>query len=84
MWYDLAASQLCCQMLQSAIENRYRVGSLMNSTQVAEARCLARQWDAAHRQGVAVRNGTTADFVPVRMWLSRCAQVCSACNFSAS
>ena len=48
MWYDLAASQLCCQMLQSAIENRYRVGSLMNSTQVAEARRLAREWDAAH------------------------------------
>ena len=48
MWYDLAASQLCCQMLQRAIENRYRVGGLMNSTQVAEAQRLAREWDAAH------------------------------------
>jgi hypothetical protein len=48
MWYDLAASQLCCQMLQRAIENRYRVGGLMNSTQVAEARRLVREWDAAH------------------------------------
>ena len=48
MWYDLAASQLCCQMLQRAIEHRYRVGGLMNSTQVAEARRLAREWDAAH------------------------------------
>ena len=46
--YDLAASQLCCQMLQRAIENRYRIGGLMNSTQVAEARRLAREWDAAH------------------------------------
>ena len=48
MWYHLAASQLCCQMLQRAIEHRYRVGGLMNSTQVAEARRLAREWDAAH------------------------------------
>ena len=48
MWYDLASSQLCCQMLQRAIENRYRIGGLMNSTQVAEARRLAREWDAAH------------------------------------
>ena len=48
MWYDLAASQLCCQMLQRAIEHRYRVGGLMNSTQVAEARRLAHEWDAAH------------------------------------
>ena len=48
VWYDLAASQLCCQMLQRAIEHRYRVGGLMNSTQVAEARRLASEWDAAH------------------------------------
>ena len=48
MWYDLSASQLCCQMLQRAIENRYRVGDLMDSTQVAEARRLALEWDAAH------------------------------------
>ncbi len=48
MWYDIAAPQLCCEMLQHAIENRYRVGSLMNSTQVAEARRLAREWDAEH------------------------------------
>ena len=45
-WYNLAASRLCCEMQQQAIENRARVAGLMNSTQITEAQRLARGWDA--------------------------------------
>jgi TPR repeat protein len=47
-WFNLAASRATGEAREDAVENRYRVGGLMNATQVGEARRLAREWDAAH------------------------------------
>ena len=46
MWFDLAASRRLTG--EFAVRNRDRVAGLMNSTQIAEAQRLAREWDVAH------------------------------------
>jgi hypothetical protein len=54
MWYDLAASRMIGEEPFAAVwspsEARDGVAGRMDSTQIAEAQRLAREWDAAHPQ----------------------------------
>ena len=48
MWFNLAASRLTGEARGNAVGGRDEVAGLMNSTQIAEAHRLAREWVAAH------------------------------------
>ncbi len=49
MWFNLAASRLASGLRrESAVEARDRVAGQMLPPEIAEARHLAREWDAAH------------------------------------
>jgi len=47
MWFNLAASRSAGESRKDAVQNRDRAAGLMNPTQLAEARRLAREWDVA-------------------------------------
>ena len=48
IWFDLAASRRFGGHRQHDLDGRDRAAGQMNPTQIAEARRLAREWEAAH------------------------------------
>ena len=50
IWYNLAASRMAGGHRQHAVHGRERAAGLMNSTQIAEAQRLAREWACEHQR----------------------------------